>query len=64
MSVDTLNLQVTDDGQGFQPENTFIASKGHFGLLGMRERAQALGGELRVESEPGKGTRLQVSAPV
>ena len=64
VSVDTLNLQVTDDGQGFQPENTFIASKGHFGLLGMRERAQALGGELRVESEPGKGTRLLVSAPV
>ena len=64
VSVDTLNLRVADDGQGFQPENTFIAYKGHFSLLRVRERAQALGGELRVESEPGKGTRLLVSAPV
>ena len=64
VAADKLNLQVTDDGGGFQHENTFVSSKGHFGLLGMRERAQAIGGELRLESEPGKGTRLLVSAPL
>lgn len=54
-------LTVSDNGQGFaagQPSPT-----GHFGLLDMRERAQSMGSHLRVESEPGRGTRIAVEVP-
>jgi signal transduction histidine kinase/ligand-binding sensor domain-containing protein len=59
----TLKLSVCDDGCGFEPDGVFSALDGHFGLLGMRERAQRLGGELRLESSPGRGTRVEVRAP-
>ena len=55
-------LTVSDDGEGFaaaQPSPT-----GHFGLLDMRERAQSMGSHLRVESEPGQGTRIAVEVPL
>jgi signal transduction histidine kinase len=51
-------LSVKDDGQGFAPGQSSPA--GHFGLLDMRERAQSMGSQLRVESEPGLGTRIAV----
>jgi len=57
---DEILVEVEDDGRGFEP------GKGTgLGLTGMRERAHALGGELEVESEPGKGTkvRFRVSLP-
>jgi two-component system sensor histidine kinase UhpB len=55
-------LEVSDNGIGFSvPKSpTEFAPGGHFGLLGMRERADLIGGRLEVESEPGKGTRLSV----
>lgn len=53
-------LQVRDDGQGFDPGHTSYGS----GLAGMRERAQSLGGNLEVESVPGKGTMVQVHIPL
>jgi signal transduction histidine kinase len=53
-------LEVADDGVGF--ETWFRGGEG-FGLPGMRERAQRLGGELRVESSPGAGTRIEVNVP-
>jgi signal transduction histidine kinase len=55
-------LAVTDDGQGFAAGHT--APTGHFGLLDMRERAQSMGTELKIESEPGRGTRIAVEVPV
>jgi signal transduction histidine kinase len=57
-----LTLTVTDDGQGF--DTTAPAPEGHYGLQGMRERAEMVGGDLTIESQPGKGTsiRLQVEA--
>ncbi len=55
-------LTVTDDGQGFAAEQASPA--GHFGLLDMRERAQSMGNALRVESEPGRGTRITVEVPL
>lgn len=57
-----INLEVTDDGAGFVVPNspTAFARSGHFGLLGMRERADLIGGRLEVESEIGNGTRLCV----
>jgi len=53
-------LAIADDGVGFEP--SFSAADG-FGLRGMRERADRLGGTLRIESSPGSGTRIQVEVP-
>src|SRR5918997_3202335 len=50
-------LQVSDDGAGFDPEESF---SGHLGLKSMRERVARLGGTLRVESAPGEGTTIYV----
>lgn len=56
-------LEVRDDGRGFDLEAA-SAMAGHFGLSGMRERAEKLGGQLRIESQPGGGTRVSVSIPL
>ena len=55
-----ITLRVEDDGIGFQtPSHPFhLAETGHYGLLGMRERAGLHGGWLRVESESGRGTTI------
>ena len=57
-----LELEVRDDGSGFDPEK--VDSPGHYGLLGMRERARLMGGHLEIESAPGHGTRLRLIAPL
>ena len=59
---DTVTLDVDDDGAGFDgiPRPR---SDGGFGLLGMRERIEAAGGELTVESHRGEGTTIAVSVP-
>ena len=61
-----VKLEVTDDGIGFRvPKSpTDFASSGHFGLLGMRERADLIGARLEVQSEAAGGTRLSVHLPV
>lgn len=58
-------LVVRDDGRGFETTEDFESPPGHYGIIGMRERAAAVGGSLEVTSEPGIGTtvRLQVMAP-
>ena len=60
----TLQLAIRDDGRGFDPSGVFVLLGGHFGLLGMRERAERLGGNLEVSSEPGAGTEVRVSVPL
>jgi signal transduction histidine kinase len=59
---DTVTLDVDDDGAGFdgvaRPHPT-----GGFGLVGMRERIEAVGGRLDVETAPGDGTTIAVSVP-
>jgi signal transduction histidine kinase len=52
----TVSLHIKDDGRGFIPEEA--ERPGHFGLSGMRERAEMLGGELQVESRPGGPTTV------
>jgi len=61
-----IKLEVMDDGVGFSvPKSpTDFAPSGHFGLLGMRERADLIGARLEVQSEAGGGTRLFVHLPI
>jgi signal transduction histidine kinase len=54
-----INVLVRDNGAGFDPNS---ATRG-FGLLGMHERVELLGGELQVESAPGHGTNIAVVLP-
>lgn len=61
---DHVKLTVTDDGQGFSPEDLGEYAPEHLGLLGMRERARLLGGLLDVHSAPGHGTMIEVSIPL
>jgi signal transduction histidine kinase len=61
-----IKLEVSDDGIGFvMPKSpTDFAPSGHFGLLGMKERSELIGGRLEVRSEAGTGTRLSVRLPI
>ena len=62
----SVRLTVRDDGAGFDVPKALkrAAGGGRLGLLGMRERVQILGGRLYVDSDPGRGTRIDVSLPV
>ncbi|MEO7143319.1 MAG: histidine kinase, partial [Bryobacteraceae bacterium] len=64
MEARRLLLRVSDDGRGFEPARVFSALDGHFGILGMRERAERLGGELDLSSVPGGGTQVEVRVPL
>jgi signal transduction histidine kinase len=59
-----LFLRIIDNGRGFDQQDAFASRGGHFGLLGMRERAERLGGELKLASYPGKGTEVEVTVPL
>jgi signal transduction histidine kinase len=58
-----LTLEVRDDGSGFEPAAVFARDDRHYGLVGMRERVRAVGGEFHLDSAPGKGTDLTVRIP-
>jgi signal transduction histidine kinase/ligand-binding sensor domain-containing protein len=60
----SLRLRIVDNGRGFEERDAFAAHGGHFGLIGMRERAERLGGELVLASRPGEGTEVEVSVPL
>jgi signal transduction histidine kinase len=58
---DGVRLRITDDGVGF--DVTQPRSDASFGLTSMKERAEALGGEFKLSSEPGKGTSVEIGLP-
>jgi signal transduction histidine kinase len=59
-----LRLRIRDDGQGIDPQLLRTDGlSGHYGLRGMRERAQSLGGELTIWSEVNSGTEIDLSVP-
>lgn len=60
---DDVAVRIKDNGAGFDPEQQFKQPSGCFGLLGMRERARELRGELRINSRPGAGAEVVVTAP-
>ena len=61
-----LTLEVSDDGIGFEvPKNpSEFAPSGHYGLLGLYERADLIGATLEIQSELGKGTFLKIPDPL
>ncbi len=58
-----LTMEVRDDGGGFDPELVQPNHNHHYGLVGMRERAQSVGGRFRLHSALGKGTEVQIQIP-
>ncbi len=60
MDGDAVTVSVRDDGVGFDPATT---SEG-FGLVGMRERLELIGGHVQVSSAPGQGTEVRAELPV
>jgi signal transduction histidine kinase len=61
---DRFTLVIRDDGRGFDADHPPSATSGHFGLFGMRERAIKLEADLRVTSQPGEGTAIQIDVPL
>ena len=59
---DVVDLKIRDDGDGFAPPTDWnsLAEEDHYGLIGMRERADAIGAELDIDSTPGEGTRVRL----
>ncbi len=62
---DEVVVKVRDDGQGFSAPHriTDLSANGHFGLMGMHERATLIGAHLQIESAPGQGTTITICAP-
>lgn len=60
---DVIRFSVRDDGCGFDPATAPSPSTGHFGLVGVRERAAAVGGQVEIASAPGCGARVAVTLP-
>jgi two-component system sensor histidine kinase DegS len=60
-----IKAAVADDGRGFDSSVGLsdLPRKGKLGLAGIQERVRLLGGSLRVQSEPGKGTSVSVEVP-
>ncbi len=61
----SVTLEVTDNGKGFEvPKSpSEFAPSGHFGLLGLHERAELIGAELEIQSRPSLGSRVSVHLP-
>jgi signal transduction histidine kinase len=57
-----LSLTIVDNGCGFDPEKAKM--DGALGLIGMKERAEIVGGELLIESGSGKGTAIRLTIPI
>src|SRR2546426_927179 len=62
-------LAVSDDGRGFEPKRVLArevdvgVEGGHFGLRGIQDRVEMLGGRFSIDSAPGRGTELAVTLP-
>jgi signal transduction histidine kinase len=59
-----LSVEIRDDGCGFDTKSHTGLMSGHFGLAVMEERAQRLGGRVRLESRPGAGTIVRTEIPI
>jgi signal transduction histidine kinase len=57
----SLALRVRDDGKGMEPETALSGRAGHWGIVGMRERAKSLGTTLNIWSRAGSGTEIELT---
>jgi len=66
LSPDEVELSIRDDGRGFIVPSRLglLAKEGHFGLLGMKEQTELVGGRLQVMSQPGEGTEIKAQVPL
>jgi signal transduction histidine kinase len=66
VETDLMLLEIRDDGVGFDPEEIKGAyeKRDSLGMVNMRERTELVNGVLRISSEQGKGTRVQVAIPL
>lgn len=64
--ADRIELEVADDGRGFDPRQALSPAGGAagLGLRGMRDRVEMFSGQLAVDSEPGRGSRLRIAVPL
>ena len=60
----SLYVRVADDGKGFEVKRDFYSYTGHWGLVGMRERAQQIGASFSIRSACGKGTAVTLRVPL
>src|SRR5215203_844530 len=58
--AEAILIEVADDGRGFDPGS----ARAGYGLVGMRERVEGLGGKIEIRSRPGEGTKVTVRVPV
>jgi hypothetical protein len=62
--IGRLTMQIEDNGVGLSSDLAEATPAGHFGLIGMRERTQAIGGTFAMSSIPGAGTKISVNLPL
>ncbi|HEX9926295.1 MAG TPA: GAF domain-containing sensor histidine kinase [Anaerolineae bacterium] len=63
-SASNLNLTIADDGQGFDLAVVKRNNHGNIGLLSMNERAESLGGHLKIRTRPQQGTQVELAVPI
>jgi signal transduction histidine kinase len=57
------SVDVRDDGGGFDPAMLAATTTGHYGLIGMKERVERIGGQFILRSQIGEGTELMIQVP-
>jgi signal transduction histidine kinase len=60
----SLHVRIRDDGCGFVPESASQPGAAHYGIVGMRERIESLGGTFALDSAPGRGTAVEITLPL
>ncbi|MBB5031998.1 sensor histidine kinase [Prosthecobacter vanneervenii] len=63
-TTDALTLRISDNGRGLASDTATTGQPGHFGCMGIRERARKIGADVSWKSEAGKGTVVTVSLPL
>ncbi len=63
-SPEKVTLEINDNGKGFDPDHCAGPNEGHFGLLGIRERAERMGGQATINSSPGAGACIRIEIPI
>ncbi|MGE5373241.1 MAG: sensor histidine kinase [Solirubrobacterales bacterium] len=62
-SPEMVTVIIRDEGQGFDPE-VIHKQRGHYGIIGMKERVEFFGGEIKVNSKPGHGVQVTIKLPL